>query len=223
MGSYGQAQQMAQRALEIKEKALGPEHPSTRATLKNLGELFLAQKDYGTAETYFKRGKSTAGLVELALRRGQPKEALQLLRDKVPTWRDHPLYRVQYYTQHGIALAGVGQRGEAAVSLLKAVHGVEDLRRRVPAERAGFFKGGIAGGNILPYQGLVGVLGEMAMKPEALPPALKEYGPEAGAAGFYFAESTKARALLEAMAQGGPEPPEPANSRGVGGKGTEAS
>ena len=45
------------------------------------------------------------------------------------------------------------------------------------------------------------VLGEMAIKPEALPRALKEYGPEAGAATFYFAEATKGRALLESMAQ----------------------
>ena len=33
------------------------------------------------------------------------------------------------------------------------------------------------------------------------PGAPKEYGPDAGAAAFYFAEATKGRVLLEAMAQ----------------------
>ena len=44
------------------------------------------------------------------------------------------------------------------------------------------------------------VLAEMALKPETLPPALKEYGPSTGAAAFYFAESTKSRVLLETLA-----------------------
>ena len=201
MGAYEKALPLYQQALKIFEKAQGPEHPSTATSLSNLGVLYLAQRNYAAAETYFRRGKSTIGLVDLALARGQPEEALKLLQDQAPTWRDTPRYQVQYYTLQGLALAGVGRRGEAALTLLKAVHGVEDLRRRTPGERAGFFQGGLWGGNIRPYRGLVSVLGEMAIKPEALPPALKEYGPEAGAAAFYFAEATKGRALLESMAQ----------------------
>ena len=108
---------------------------------------------------------------------------------------------MQYYTQRGLALAGEGRLGEAALDLRQAVEGVEDLRRRAPGERAGFFQAGIYGGYVRPYRGLVSVLGEMSLKPEALPPALREYGPGAGAAAFYFAEATKGRALLETMAQ----------------------
>ena len=202
MGDDAQALPLYQRTLKIMEKSLGPEHPHAAVTLSNLGSLYLARKDYQTAEAYFRRGRSTGGLVELDLARGQPGKALKLLQEKPLTWRDLPAKQVQYSTQRGLALTGEGRRGEAALDLRQAVEAVEDLRRRAPGERAGFFQAGIYGGYVRPYRGLVSVLGEMALKQEALPPALREFGPGAGAAAFYFAESTKARALLEAMAQG---------------------
>jgi len=200
MGAYKQALPLYQRALEIREKALGLEHPGTLNSLENLGYFYLAQKDYPAAERYFRRGKFTAGLVELSLARGQPAEALKLLQGHAPTWRDTLLYNVQYHTLQGLALAGVGRLGEAALALHQAVQAVEELRRRTPGQKTEFFQGGLYGGNIRPYRGLVSVLAEMARKHEALPPALKDYGPDAGAAAFYFAEDTKARVLLEAMA-----------------------
>jgi CHAT domain-containing protein/Tfp pilus assembly protein PilF len=200
MGSYEQVLPLYRRALKIFEKSLGPEHPDTAFSLENLGYLYLARKDYPAAEAYFRRGKSKAGLTELFLARGQPEEALKLLQDLAPTWKATPLYHVQYHTQHGLTLAGVRRQGEAALALLQAVQGVEELRRRAPRERAGFFQAGSAGGYLRAYRGLVSVLGEMALKPQALPPALKAYGPDAGAAAFYFAEATKGRVLLETMA-----------------------
>ncbi|MBU4231434.1 MAG: tetratricopeptide repeat protein [Proteobacteria bacterium] len=202
MGSDEQALPLYQRSLQIIEKSLGPEHPNAVVAVSNLGALYLDRKDYQTAEAYFRRGRSTGGLVELDLARGQPGKALKLLQENTPTWRDFPTKQVQYYTQRGLALAGEGRLGEAALDLRQAVDGVEDLRRRAPGERAGFFQAGIYGGYVRPYRGLVTVLGEMSLKSEALPPALREYGPGAGEAAFYFAESTKGRALLEAMAQG---------------------
>jgi tetratricopeptide (TPR) repeat protein/CHAT domain-containing protein len=202
MGAYDQALPLYQRALQIIEKSLGPKHPHAVVAVSNLGALYLARKDYQTAEAYFRRGRSTGGLVELWLAQGQPGKALKLLQKKTPTWRDFPINQVQYYTQRGLALAATGRRGEAALDLHQAVEGVEDLRRRAPGERAGFFQAGIYGGFVRPYRALVGVLGEMSLKQEALPPALREYGPGAGEAAFYFAEGTKGRSLLEAMAQG---------------------
>ena len=203
MGAYEQALPLYQRALKIREKVLGPKDPYTADSLENLGSLYLAQKDYPDAESYFRQGKSTGGLVELSLARGQPAEALKLLQDQAPTWRNTPLYNVQYHSQQGLALAGVGRLGEAALALDQAVQEAEELRLRTPGEKAGFFQGGIFGGNIRPYRGLVSVLGEMALKPEALPPELKAYGPDPGSAAFYFAEDTKGRVLLEAMAAAG--------------------
>jgi tetratricopeptide (TPR) repeat protein len=202
MGAFDQALPLYRRAIQIIEKSLGPDHPHAVVAVSNLGALYLDRRDYPAAEAYFRRSRSTGGLVELDLARGQPGKALQLLQAKTPTWRELPTKRVQYYTQRGLAQAGEGRLGEAALDLHQAVEGVEDLRRRAPIERAGFFQAGIYGGYVRPYRGLVSVLGEMALKQEALPPALREYGPGAGAAAFYFAESTKGRALLEAMAQG---------------------
>ena len=197
MGAYERALPLYQRTLKITEKSLGPDHPHTVVAVNNLGALFLARKDYRSAEAYFRRGRSNGGLVELDLARGQPEKALKLLQEKPPTWRDFPAKQVQYYTQRGLALAGEGRLGEAALDLRQAVAAVEDLRRRAPAERAGFFQAGIYGGYVRPYRGLVSVLAEMAVKPEALPPTLEEYGPGPGSAAFYFAESTKGRVLLE--------------------------
>jgi tetratricopeptide (TPR) repeat protein len=202
MGAFEQALPLYQRSLQIIEKSLGPEHPHAVVAVSNLGALYLARKDYKTAAAYFQRGRSTGGLVELWLAQGQPGKALKLLQEKTPTWRDYPTKQVQYYTQRGLALAGEGRLGEAALDLRQAVEGVEDLRRRAPGERAGFFQAGIYGGYVRPYRGLVTVLGEMSLKTEVLPPALREYGPGPQEAAFYFAESTKGRALLETMAQG---------------------
>ena len=128
MGAYEKALPLYQRVLQISEKVIGPEHPDTATSLNSLGNLYLAQKNYAAAETYFRRGKSTTALADLALARGQPEEALKLLQDQAPTWRDTPRYQVQYHTLQGLALAGVGRRGEGPLTLLKAVRGVEDLR-----------------------------------------------------------------------------------------------
>ena len=115
--------------------------PPYHRTVNNLGALYLARKDYQAAEAYFRRGRSTAGLVELLLAQGQPGEALKLSRTRPPPG-GIAVKQVQYHTQQGLALAGVGRLGEAALALRQAVQGVEDLRRRAPGERAGFFQAG---------------------------------------------------------------------------------
>jgi CHAT domain-containing protein len=200
MGAYEQALPLSQRALKIREKALGPEHPDTDGSFETLGILYLAQKDYPVAEAYFRRARSKAGLIDLSMAQGQPEDALKLLQDQAPTWQSTPRYYAQYHTHHGLALAGVGRFGEASLALHRAVQGVEELRRRVSGEKSGFFQAGFAGSYLRPYRGLVGVLAEMALKSQALPPDLKEYGPGPGAAAFYFAEATKGRVLLETLA-----------------------
>lgn len=94
-GAYDQALPLYQRALKIREKALGAEHPHTTASVTNLGSLSLSLKDYQAAEAYFQRGRSKAGVVELSLARGQPDDALKLLQNLAPTWRSTRMNRVQ--------------------------------------------------------------------------------------------------------------------------------
>ena len=101
-----------------------------------------------------------------------------------------------------LALKGLGRRGEAYEAFQEAIKHIEGLRARTPGERTSFFEFGLFGGYFRAYQGMVGLLAEMAQKGEPAPAGLQTYGPDPGAAAFYFAESIKARSLLEALAAG---------------------
>ncbi|MCH8269351.1 MAG: tetratricopeptide repeat protein, partial [Acidobacteria bacterium] len=54
-GQYTEAELLYQRALEIREKALGPEHPDVAVSLNNLAEMYHTQGKYGEAESLFLR------------------------------------------------------------------------------------------------------------------------------------------------------------------------
>jgi tetratricopeptide (TPR) repeat protein len=200
LGSYGRALPLYQQALNINEKVLGATHPVTKAALDNTAYIYLDLRDYVQAEKFFQRSQTRVGLIDLALARQQPLEALKYLTGIEPTWKSPPIYRIQYFTQLGLARAEQGQRGEAATALLQAVQQVEELRQKVGGERRGFFQSGIYGGYMRPYRGLVAACAEMSRQQEGLPGSMAKYGPGADEAAFYFAEATKARALLEDLA-----------------------
>jgi CHAT domain-containing protein/tetratricopeptide (TPR) repeat protein len=205
LGMYDQALPLAQRAVQINEKTRGLDHRRTAKSLKDLGFIYLARKDYGQAESCFRRAKHNLGeqgLVELYLATGRYQQALDVLATIAPVPWTRPQYQAQYYTQQGLAIKGLGRQEEAAASLLKAIQIIEELRARTPGERASFFEGGLFSGYFRAYQGLVGLLADMDLQKKPLPPDLQKYGPEPAAAAFYFAESTKGRALLEAMVAG---------------------
>jgi tetratricopeptide (TPR) repeat protein len=54
-GSYAEAESLHRRALAIKEKALGPDHPDVAAALNNLAELYRAQGRFGDAEPLYRQ------------------------------------------------------------------------------------------------------------------------------------------------------------------------
>ncbi|MBM4273475.1 MAG: CHAT domain-containing protein [Deltaproteobacteria bacterium] len=197
IGAYDQALPLYRRALSIREKFLGSEHSHTIGTLNNLACLHLSRQEYQEAEALFQRSNSKVGLVALYLATGRFQAALELLEKIQPSWRAVPGYQVQFATQQGQALAGVGRRGEAAAQLFAATQGIENLRRRVTGPRTGFFQ---VKEHRLAYLWLTAVLGDMSIRGEPLPPALEKFGPQTGAAAFYFAEATKGRVLLEEMA-----------------------
>lgn len=58
-GKYGQAIEIAEKALSNAEEALGPEHPLTLESVQNLGVLYKVQGRYEEAEPLYKR--SVAG------------------------------------------------------------------------------------------------------------------------------------------------------------------
>ena len=55
MGAYDQALPLYQRALKIREKALGPEHPDTANSLNNLALLYQAMGAYDQALPLYQR------------------------------------------------------------------------------------------------------------------------------------------------------------------------
>src|SRR4030095_6572230 len=54
-GDYAKAEPLHQRALAIREKALGPEHPAVAGPLNNLADLYNAKGDYAKAEPLLQR------------------------------------------------------------------------------------------------------------------------------------------------------------------------
>ena len=94
-GRYAEAESLIKRALAIKEKALGPDHPYLARRLNNLAELYRAQGQYAKAEPLFRRSlalweKSLGSnhpidatglenLAEIYIAHGKPNEAKRLL------------------------------------------------------------------------------------------------------------------------------------------------
>jgi CHAT domain-containing protein/tetratricopeptide (TPR) repeat protein len=54
-GEYAEATEIAKRVLQLREKALGPEHPDVGQSLNNLAGLYFVQGRYGQAEPLYKR------------------------------------------------------------------------------------------------------------------------------------------------------------------------
>src|SRR5271170_1153504 len=55
LGQYAEAEPLHKRALAIREKALGPDHPDVATILNNLTRIYQAQGRYTEAEPDFKR------------------------------------------------------------------------------------------------------------------------------------------------------------------------
>jgi len=54
-GKYDEAIPLVKRILEIREKALGPNHPDVAASFNNLAELYRRQGNYAEAEPLYQR------------------------------------------------------------------------------------------------------------------------------------------------------------------------
>jgi tetratricopeptide (TPR) repeat protein len=54
-GHYDRAIEVAKKALEIAEKALGPDHPDVATSLNNLAALYQTQGQYAQVEPLYKR------------------------------------------------------------------------------------------------------------------------------------------------------------------------
>ena len=95
-GDYAGAEPLYRRALAIREKALGPEHPDTAQILNNLAELLHDKGDYAGAEPLYRRALA---INEKALGPEHPETAnslnnlAALLHSKGDYAGAEPLYR----------------------------------------------------------------------------------------------------------------------------------
>lgn len=208
LNSYEQALNYLREALKIEKKLNNPHNIAAR--LNNIGAVYLHQKKYREAEEVFVERRSLqskiaktrlihAGLAEVYLATKRYDEALALLKELPPSWRDSSNRHMEYHTQYGQALKGKGLLKESAQEFLKAAAIVEDMRQKI-VEKTEFFGGGGAIARLTPHRELMAVLSEMALKGEKTGEDFMPYGKDPASSAFYFSEFTKARALLETMA-----------------------
>ncbi len=208
LGRYEQALKYLNEALGIERKLNNPHNIAAR--LNNIGAVYLRQGKYREAEDIFLERKKLqahiaktklihAGLIETYLALKRYDEALALLKETPPVWRDNRVRHMEYHTQYGQALKGKGLLKESAHELLMAVSLSEEMRQET-GDKEGFFAGGGYIGRSTPHRLLVSVLAERALRGEREDEEFKSYGRDLASAAFYFAELTKARTLLEAMA-----------------------
>ncbi|MBI4378670.1 MAG: CHAT domain-containing protein [Nitrospinae bacterium] len=235
IGRYDKSLEYFNESLKIKRE-YNLSHKSIHTSLNNIGDVYLSQRRYKEAEEKFieaeKENEKTTGVklfgnpgfVELYIATERYDEALKLLKEMIPQWNIDDTYRIQYHTQYGLALKGIGLFKEASVEFFKAVSISEEMRQKIKGEKGGFLGAGGAGGRIRAYRGLFSTLAERAIgrqeetpdgtKDNPLTPSLintfgdrfnkgdfSSYGKDLSSAAFYFAESTKGRTLLEAMAE----------------------
>ncbi|MFM7528002.1 MAG: CHAT domain-containing protein [Nodosilinea sp.] len=74
-GRYSEAVPLAERALAIREQALGPDHPDTATSLNNLAFLYKSQGRYSQAEPLYQRALA---IREQALGSDHPDTAISL-------------------------------------------------------------------------------------------------------------------------------------------------
>lgn len=204
MGQYEKALSHYDKSLKIARELNIPQ--SIASSLSNIGFVYLFQKRYKEAEEKLfeqekeleKTGKWTnPGLVEAYLATGRNEEALKVLKGIITENIADPHLRILFYTEEGLALKGSGSFKEASFELLKAVSISEELRRKIN-EKTGFLG---AGGRIRAYKALVATLSERAIRGEKQDAEFASYGKDLASNAFYFSESTKARTLLEGMAE----------------------
>ena len=85
IGKYAQAEPLYVRALAIKEKQLGSNHPDTATSLNNLASLYESISKYAEAELLFVRALE---IVEKSLGNNHPntqaiRENLEILRQQL--------------------------------------------------------------------------------------------------------------------------------------------
>ncbi len=214
LGFNEQALKNYKEAVKIKRgNKISPD--SVAVSLDNIGYLYLSMRNYKQAEKFFTEAEkemessgydfAKVNFVELYLSKGEYSEALKLLRIMAPQYQDsgNNRERMQYNTQFGLALKGSGDLKTASVKFLQAIKMIEEMRSKLKTDTTDYFDSGTFGGRIRPYKVLVATLADRSLNGEKIDKEFTPYGVDLPSSAFYFSEATKARTLLEHMAESG--------------------
>lgn len=166
--------------------------------------------NYETAERlYLESEKETSGvindgLVEVYLATDRYDKALEELSDVTPDLLAGASagYRLQYYTQRGIANYGAGKANEAVGDFSEAATESEEIREQfVGLDSQGFFDAGSYGGRVRPYRGMVEVLAYNATTGVEAKVTIGNDQYDLKSAVFFYAEKMRGRNLVEKLAQ----------------------
>ena len=206
LGQYKKALNYNKKSLRIRKQLKIPE--DIAQSMDNIGLIYLALGDYKKAEKLFIEAeieqaktsiwRGNIGLVEVYLATDRYEDSIKLLKRMTPRWNDTDPYRFQCHSLHGLTLKGMGMLKEASYEFLKAVNIIEEMRQNVKGEKSQFLG---AGERIRAYKGLFSTLSERTIKEKDEDKKFSAYGKNSASAAFYFSEMTKARTLLEAMAE----------------------
>ena len=186
IGDYAKAEPLHQKALATRKEVLGEKHPDTATSYSSLGALYISMGNVDKALSIFKKTGSPQGLGLCYLTQGDYKGALAQFEESLKTPGQKELL-IADYIGLGLSYEGLGKYGNAKDHYKKAADLIEAQRESLmESQRRSFFAGKAgAFSRLEPYEGLVRV---------------SSYLKDAGE-GFYWAENTRARVLLEAMAR----------------------
>lgn len=110
-------------------------------------------------------------------------------------------YRLQYYTQRGIARLGLGRLSDAIDDFNLAIRESEQMRFQfLGLKSTGFLDAGSFGGRVRPYRGMVEALALLALSGLPAKTTIGELNTDAATAAFHFAELARGRSLGEKLA-----------------------
>jgi CHAT domain-containing protein/tetratricopeptide (TPR) repeat protein len=207
--SYDQAFADAQHALQLTQNT-GFRNLMSEAQL-TMALVRLAQENYEEAENLFqesaKNGPSNAiineGLVEVRLSTGRYADAekdLARVSPDVLAGADSS-YRLQYYTQRGMARLGLGQIEDAISDFNSAIKESEEMRAQFTGLKStGFLDSGSFGGRVRPYRGMLEAFATLAVSGLPFKATVGEVKTDAATAAFDYAELARGRSLTEKLA-----------------------
>lgn len=208
---YDEAIQLNREVLALRRR-LGNQLDIAQS-LTNLAACYLFKGDLVTAEQLLDERRRlqlrqsgvhlrNPGLTEVYLLTGRYHQAMELLQQDRPSAQLGEPVLAEYAMQTGRALMGLGRYDEATPQLLKAYILLEELRAAAN-DKSAFLTSGGAGGRYRTYRALTASVAEQALRGQVVSSEVRPYGTSNAEAAFYFAEATKARSLVERIAETG--------------------